>query len=165
MIRTEIRGAEVVVDGLQNVSNGVRKAALLGVIEALQIAHAHCREIISADDHSLKDLADMGHPYSARNPRTIHEPDETVHRQSGEYLDALRVQKPVSYADGAIVEGTVGIDPDNADMTQLDRWIQTGTTRMRARAWAERVKIDHADEIVAPIEERISAAIESEGIA
>jgi hypothetical protein len=162
MIRTEIRGAQVVVDGLENASNGLRKAAMLGVIEALQVAHAHCDAIISADDHSLRDLAEMGHPYSARNPQQIHDPDETVHEQSGEYRDALKAQKPKSYADGNIVEGEVGIDPENAEMRLLDRWIQTGTIKMRARRWSQRVIDDHGDEIAAPIEARLTEAIRDE---
>ncbi len=165
MIHSEVRGVDIVVEGLEHVTNGVRKAAMLGVIEALQVAHGHAHEMISASDHSLADLALMGHPYGFVHPQVIHEPDEIVHAQSGEYLDALKVQKPRSYADGAIVEGEVGIDPDNAAMQTLDNFIQNGTVKMRARRWSERVADEYGDEIAAPIEDRIQQALDAEGAA
>lgn len=34
-------------------------------------------------DHSLKDLADLGHPYAKRAPKKIHDPDYQVHIQTG----------------------------------------------------------------------------------
>lgn len=39
---------------------------------------------ISISDHSLEDLADMGHPYASRAPQRIHTPSYQVHTQSGE---------------------------------------------------------------------------------
>ena len=39
---------------------------------------------ISLSDHSLSDLAAMGHPYARRAPQAIHDPGYQVHVQSGE---------------------------------------------------------------------------------
>ena len=41
---------------------------------------------ISLTDHTLKDLADMGHPYSRRSGTSLHDPNYQVHRQSGDLL-------------------------------------------------------------------------------
>ena len=160
-MHSRVIGADLVINGIRDMSLGVQKAAMVGVINGLQVAHARADAIISADDHSLKDLAAMGHPYSKREPQVIHTPDETVHEQSGDYERALRVEKPVSYADGAIVEGEVHIAGDEQ---QLDEWIQEGTSRMRARAWADRVMIDHGEEIAAAVEGPIQAALTAEGV-
>lgn len=43
---------------------------------------------MSLTDHSLKDLAQMGHPYSRRHPMTIHDPKWAVHTQSGKLLES-----------------------------------------------------------------------------
>lgn len=40
-------------------------------------------------DHSLKDLADLGHPYANRDPKSVHEPNYQVHTQSGELLKSF----------------------------------------------------------------------------
>lgn len=162
---TEIRGLDIVVEGLEQASNAIRVAAFEGVIEGLEMAHEHSREIISARDHSLKDLAAMGHPYSAAHGFQIHDPDETVHeQQSGQYLSALTVEKPSYYAGGEIIEGAVHIAGD-AEMEDRDRWIQEGTTRMRARNWSQRVVDEHGQEIADHIEARIEGAVQNEGAA
>lgn len=162
-MRSRVIGADVIVEGIRDMSLAVQKAAMLGVINGLQVAHAEADKIISADDHSLKELAQLGHPYSKADPQVIHTPDETVHIQSGDYERALRVEKPVSYADGAIVEGVVHI-PDDSDQHDLDVWIQGGTKTMRARAWADRVTEDHGDAIAAAIEAPIADALDAEGV-
>jgi hypothetical protein len=40
-------------------------------------------ESISLKDHTLKDLAALGHPYARRRPQKLHEPEWLVHEQSG----------------------------------------------------------------------------------
>ena len=42
---------------------------------------------ISIQDHTLSDLAGLGHPYARRAPQTIHDPAYQVHVQSGELRD------------------------------------------------------------------------------
>jgi hypothetical protein len=162
MINATVRNVEVVAAGLKDSTNGVIKAAFLGVIAALVRVHEDSVKIISADDHTLKQLAAMGHPYGHKHPQIIHSPDETVHIQSGDYIAALKVQKPSSYADREIIEGHVGIMGD-AEQEKVDRWLQLGTPAMRARPWAERLIDDHGDEYAEIVETSIAAQMESEG--
>lgn len=160
-MKSTVTGTDVAVTGLKNTSNAVMKAAFMGVINALQKTYAYSRDMIDASDHSLKELAAMGHPYGFRHPQVIHDPDEIVHRQTGEYLDALKVTKPSSGADREIIEGRVGIQGD-AEMEQLDRFIQLGTTRMRGRPWANYVVDHHGDEIAQVVKDAVAEAIAAE---
>lgn len=44
---------------------------------------------ISLTDHTLEDLAEMGHPYASAHPANPHEPGYQVHSQSGTMLGGL----------------------------------------------------------------------------
>lgn len=160
-LMSTVTGTEVVVSGLRNTSNAVMKAAFMGVINALAKAYEYSHDMISLSDHSLADLAKMGHPYGFKHPAIIHDPDEMVHRQTGEYLDALKVSKPSSGADREIVEGNVGIE-GNAEMEQLDRFIQLGTSKMRARPWSQYIVDNHGDELAEIVESAVADALAAE---
>jgi hypothetical protein len=161
VLRSSIDGIDITIDGLQHTSNAVMKAAFLGVVDALQEVFKDSNEIISATDHTLKDLAKMGHPYGFKHPQEIHDPDVIVHIQSGRYEKALKVQKPSSYADRSIIEGKVGIMGDEA-METLDQRLQLGTAKMRARPW-EQYLVDHKGEHYAEIvADRISSQLAQE---
>lgn len=159
-----ITGVDVTTALMEGLSNTVLKAAFDGTVVALKEAYGDCHDILSASDHSLKDLARMKHPYGFTNPAIIHEPDETVHTQSHDYLAALKVEKISSYADREIVGGYIGIMGD-ADMEKLDRWIQLGTPKMRARPWAEYIMDTHGARYAAIIEDFVVRAIQAEGVA
>lgn len=159
-----VTGVDVSVSGLSELNNTVLKAAFDGTVLALKEAYGDCHDIISAADHSLKDLARMKHPYGFKHPAFIHSPDETVHTQSHDYIAALKVEKISSYADREIVGGHIGIMGD-ADMEKLDRWIQLGTPKMRARPWAEYIMDTHGDRYAAIIEDAVVSAIAVEGAA
>lgn len=55
------------------------------------ILQSAVKENISETDHSLSDLARMGHPYGlgARDHKPLHEPNYLVHTQSGQMLRGL----------------------------------------------------------------------------
>lgn len=131
MIEFSVTGGNVVANFLKGAGTKVKAFAFLGVTQALDEAFEKSYELITADDHSLKDLADLDHPYSVRAPQQIHLPDETVHSQSGDYADHLEKTSPRGLAE-SIIEGRVF----NEDY-ELDRWIQDGTLKMRARPWAK----------------------------
>lgn len=161
MIGGTVTGVDVTITGLENATTNVMKAAFVGVIAALVKANDDAHDMIDATDHSLKQLAEMGHPYGFKHPQQIHDPDEIVHIQSGKYIAALKVTKPSSGADRTIIEGNVGIQGDVA-METLDQRIQLGTPRMRARPWAQKVVDDHGDEYAQIVEEVIIDALEAE---
>lgn len=161
MPSVEVTGVDITISGLENATNGVIKAAFLGVVQALVKADQDCHDMISATDHSLKALAAMGHPYGFKHPQQIHDPDEIIHIQSGAYEKALKVQKPSSGADRTIIEGKVGIMGDD-EMETLDRRLQLGTPKMRARPWVQKVVDDHGDEYAEIIEAAIDAQLDAE---
>jgi hypothetical protein len=153
-ISGSIEGLDIVVSGLDDASLEVREATFQGVLLALNAAFRACDAMLSATDHSLRQLAEMGHPYGFTRPQLIHDPDVLVHMQSGDYRAALRRKSP-SGSFGDIVEGEVWND------SPLDAIIQGGTSRMRARPWMKYV-IDHFGEDFADIiEARIMKAIQA----
>jgi len=154
MIKATISGLDVTVSGLQSVGIDAREAAYYAVVEVLQKAFEACRDVISEGDHSLRDLALLKHPYGFTHPQEIHDPDVLVHVQSGEYRDALRAIPPVGQAT-SIIEGQIVND------SPLDRWIQEGTTKMRARPWMQYIVDTFGEHFADLIEARITEAIES----
>ena len=130
----------------------MREAAFYAVIEALKKAFEISKETIGLGDHSLRALAEMGHPYGFSHPAQIHDPDVLVHVQSGAYLDALKANSPTA-SGGTIIEGSITND------SPLDRWIQEGTSIMRARPWMQYIVDTYGDDFAALIEQRITNAI------
>ena len=155
MISGTIEGVDVTLSGLDAVGVAAREAAYYAIVEVLQKAFEACRDIISEGDHSLRALALMGNPYGFKHPQQIHDPDVEVHVQSGEYRDALRAISPVGFA-GSIVEGKIVND------SPLDRWIQEGTSKMRARPWMQYIVDTYGDDYAALIEARITEAIKAD---
>lgn len=151
-ISATIDGLDVVVSGLESVGVDAREAAYYAVVEALQKAFEACRSVVSEGDHSLRDLAELGHPYGFKHPQQIHDPDVEVHVQSGAYREALRAISPIGTGE-AIIEGSIVND------SPLDRWIQEGTTKMRARPWMEWIVQHYGADLADLIEARITEAI------
>lgn len=135
-IEAEITGLDLTVRGLRDFPARAKAYAFSAVLDGLKIARDEAAKLISASDHSLKELAEMGHPYAAAHPAPPHS-DPIVHVQTGAYLAALTVTPPVGY-DNDIVEGKVSIEGDE-DMKRLDRWIQEGTLKMVARPYFAKV--------------------------
>lgn len=151
-ITGSIENLDVVVTGLGDTSLEVREAAFQGVLLAMNAAFKACQTMISADDHSLKQLAELGHPYGFTRPALIHDPDVVVHIQSGDYLKALQRTSP-SGSGGDIIGGEIFND------SPLDGIIQNGTLRMRGRPWMQWI-VDHYGESFADIiEARVAQAL------
>lgn len=153
----EIRGLNVVIDGLESFGLEVREAAFYAVIEAMQKAFEACKTVISAQDHTLKELALMGHPYSAAHGFPIHDPDVVVHMQSGRYESALKATSPQG-AQGSIIEGRIDMSGD-PEMQELDEMIQGGTLRMREREWMKWIMDNYGQDYADLIEARITDAV------
>jgi hypothetical protein len=80
-------------------------------------------EFASLTDHTLDDLRDMGHPYSAKAPKRVHVPEWLVHKQSGKLVNAIQIEKT---AEGWII----GIDESIADYA---KFVIFGTERLVSR--------------------------------
>jgi hypothetical protein len=130
-----VLGIEPTVLSFRLLGNQAKQYAMAGVMEAQKIAYAAAMELLSAADHPPEVLRAMGHPYARRAPAPPHE-TPTVHVIDDDYREALKAEPPRGLPD-EIVEGRVGIDPENELMTQRDRWIQMGTTKMIERPWAQ----------------------------
>jgi len=62
----------------------------------------------SLEDHSLDELAKLGHPYALRSSSNIHSPSYQVHKQSGRLADAIQLVQVNQYAfNVGIPEGAV----------------------------------------------------------
>lgn len=156
MIRATVEGLDVTLFGLEKFGTDVREAAFYAVLEVLEEAFTACKTVISADDHSLRELAMMGHPYGFTHPQQIHDPDVVVHIQSGDYAKALRKISPRG-AFGYIIDGQIVND------SELDRWIQEGTTKMRARPWMEWITTHYGQAYADIIVARVTAAVRAAG--
>jgi hypothetical protein len=154
MISATIEGVDLTISGLESVGVEVREAAYYAVVEALQKAFQACKDTISLGDHSLKELALMGHPYGFKHPAQIHDPDVDVHVQSGEYLASLKARPPIGMAT-AIIEGSI------VNESPLDRWIQEGTDKMRARPWMQYIVDTYGEDFADLIQARILAAAQA----
>lgn len=152
MISGKVEGLDVCIGGLENFGVDVREAAYYAVVEALKVAFEACQHLLSESDHTLRDLALMGHPYSVSRGFQIHSPDVEVHVQSGAYRDALKAISPIA-AGGTILEGKIVND------SPIDEIIQNGTVVMRARPWMKYVVEQYGTDLADLIEARISAAI------
>lgn len=136
----EIKGAEIVIKGLQDLSVRQRAAAFAAMAPALKKLRDECERLLGLDDHTLKQLADMGHPYGFSHPQIIHQPDVSVHRQDDDLYDGLKVEYPHGLSD-QIIKGRVYNDDPK------DKWIQGGTTLMRGRPYMKYVEEHYGPEV------------------
>ncbi len=96
-----------------------------GLREAAEILQEKMKENASLTDHTLKDLARMGHPYSVRNPNNPHEPPYLVHEQTGDLKNQIEITS--SPKELSLV---VGVDGDKVPYIA---YIIHGTSKMIAR--------------------------------
>lgn len=75
----------------KNVIDGARK----GLRRAARAVQEREKQNIGLIDHTLKDLAALGHPYAQTHPKDIHTPlpgdVQPVHIQSGKLYDAVTI--------------------------------------------------------------------------
>jgi hypothetical protein len=135
--------AQVAYKFLRGTSRAGKLAATFAVGAMAKQAEARCRQMLSLDDHSQKDLDKLKNPYAAKygpNGLGLHDPNEQVHTQSGALLDGLRADAPIATASGARAAVT------NSD--PMDTWIQLGTSKMIARPYMNYVRNTYAEEII-----------------
>lgn len=76
---------------LSEASMDLEEAAWPALAASMAVVEKHARKVLSATDHTLKDLAKRDHPYARRHPRImIHKSDPwRVHTHTGALLRAL----------------------------------------------------------------------------
>ncbi len=93
--------------------------------EAAELLKDKIIENASLTDHTLKQLAAMGHPYSVRDPRNPHNPPYQIHTQTGDLKDNIEVStSPKGFRI------SVGVDEDKVFYIP---YIINGTRVMIAR--------------------------------
>ena len=155
-----VRGLDLTIGSIEGLGTAAAAGALAGVTKGLAIAELAARKLIGASDHSLADLAMMGHPYARRNPHSPHA-DPIVHVQTGRYLGALKVTQPqgrIFAGSPAIIQGRMGIEGDE-EMEKLDRWLQEGTLHMIARPWMAYIVRNFGTEMMQVVVAEIQNAV------
>lgn len=81
------------------------------LLEAAEVLKDKMVDNASLVDHTLKDLADMGHPYSVQNPANPHSPPYLIHMQTGNLVDNIEIVKKLKHGFfSPYVRISVGVD-------------------------------------------------------
>lgn len=122
-----ITGTQLLIQDLRKLGAEFDMQLKLNVKAATLKVFHRVKKNINLNDHTIKQLAAMGHPYSAVNPQQIHTPEYLVHKQTGELRRAVE--------HGVIQEGdeTIGFVRVNEDKAPYARWVVMGTTKMVGR--------------------------------
>lgn len=125
------------------MANKDANAGLMLAVGAMaESAKVYCDKMISLDDHTLQELAEMGHPYARRDPQPIHDPIEQVHEQTGALRAGLEATRPIAkwgYIEAWVVN----------NCQPLDNYIQVGTRFMIARPYMQAVRRLYHEQIEA----------------
>lgn len=89
MFKVVIRGTEKVVSNIKRKELQTEAGMVKAVRKAQKPLLARIRANINWTCHSLKELADMGHPYGKKHLNNPHSPYYLVHRRSGAMRNAL----------------------------------------------------------------------------
>lgn len=92
MVKIQVAGLEATLVQLRHSKVAVKDAAGPAIIAGGEAYRDQVRRYISLRDHSLADLARLGHPYARRHGsiRIHRKKPWQVHRQSGRMVRALR---------------------------------------------------------------------------
>jgi hypothetical protein len=113
---------------------------------------ARTKEQVGFTDHSLKDLADLDHPYARRLTKNSGpHPDNVVHKQSGGFIKSLAVK---SFR----ARQSLGLDLITKDQDRLE-FFDWGTQTMRARPFWDPVADEMGDELLEEACEALEKAI------
>jgi len=120
---------------LRDADAQINTAALAACGAMADKALRLCKQMVSqiGDDHSLKDLAALGHPYARRDPQPIHDPMEQIHARAGDIVRGLIATRPVAS------HGVISASVYNSAQP-LDTMLQAGTSKMIARPYMSYVE-------------------------
>lgn len=106
-----------------------KKKAKARLEEAANVLEEKMIENASLTDHTLKDLARLGHPYSVRNPANPHDPPYLIHEQTGNLKNNIeRTRSPKGF------KISVGVDEDKVFYIP---YLILGTSKMIPRNFIE----------------------------
>lgn len=130
-----VLGAETIARNIKQFGGGFLNHVEKTMKKAVERLDTDIKENMSLTDHTLKDLANLGHPYARRHGEAgagVHNPNWLVHKQSGRLLKSRK--KGVSEASiisGRLqVSGFVMLDDSVAPYASAVVW---GTSKMIPR--------------------------------
>ena len=124
-----IKGIDIMVMNLNRTAEFVSSAAYDGIKKVGKIIDSAIKKNIRLTDHSLRDLAAMGHPYARQRPQMIHSPEYLVHKQSGDLLSSFYSDDIENYS-GKSVAHVAGV---NEAVAPHARYVVMGTSKMVPR--------------------------------
>ncbi len=126
--RVYVRGLENVIRNMEMVTPQLEQRLDAAAKLAADELEKTVKEFAQIEDHTLQDLADMGHPYSTRfGTDSGPHPDEIVHRQSGKLYDNI---EKVVRRSGRRLLIMCGVDENKVEYI---KWLIDGSSIMRPR--------------------------------
>jgi hypothetical protein len=127
----QVKGADVVMKNMLAFGNKFSEEVNADFRIVEQMLKEAIKKNISLSDHSLADLAALGHPYAANAPQHIHDPDYQVHTQGGGMLSGLfSGTEALSISGGtAVASAYSGID----EAINYAIFVLLGTSKMIPR--------------------------------
>lgn len=131
--------ADVVLNNIVKEGSGFIRSVNRAIKESTNLVYEHMSSRIALqDEHTLKKLAEDGHPYSKKNFVQIHNPFWMVHQQSGNLFNARvkRVESLNESTEGSFIgvtleaKGEIGVDSGRAPEAAH---VIFGTDKMIAR--------------------------------
>lgn len=141
-----IEGLNTVLANIRNIIPAEVAKMNARIANAGNIVETVVKEQASLTDHTLKQLAEMGHPYSTRYPvDSGPHPDAFVHKQSGMLYNNIEKEEDLNDTYSTVA---VGVSEEKVPYV---RDLITGTSRQRPRNFLGGAFRDHLDEIAAVI--------------
>lgn len=122
-----ITGTEIVIQNIGMIQSRFDKVIKRNVGIATDKVYKRVLKNIGLTCHSLKRLAEMGHPYALKDPRVPHSPIYLVHKQSANLRESIG-KKVQSLKSGT--SGYIFIDEEKAPYA---RYVILGTSKMIPR--------------------------------
>jgi hypothetical protein len=122
MLEAHVNDLEISIQKIRSIGGGAAAYLKATLMDAMQLdVLPEWQAYIGLDDHSLKDLAQLGHPYSTRygTDSFVH-PDEYVHIQSGDLLHSSHIE---DQGDAVVLVNT----------SEHYKYLRFGTSVMRMR--------------------------------
>ena len=135
---------------LEEFKNKVVENTTAALRESALIVFGKIRTNADLTDHTLADLAELGHPYAKRNPQQLHDPNYQVHIQTGALYHSIRIDQE---NETTYVVGPHANPPDYLDSVIF------GTPLMVARDFVNESFNEVKDEINQVNEEAIKKSV------
>lgn len=139
-----IEGLNDVIANIRNIIPTETRRMNEKLVTAGILVETAVKEQASLTDHTLEDLALMGHPYSRRYPTDSGpHPDKMVHKQSGLLYANIEKNENIN-----VVHSSVEVGVNEQNVPYIEDLIN-GTSKMRPRNFIGTAFHENIDEIIA----------------